>query len=290
VRPRRNVPHHGACAPALVAPPRDRLLLHRTSIGGQPRARLTSVGRVVEQPVWRRPDPALLRLRRRLALLLVTGPGLLVTVALLLLTGAAEGVAGLVCTGVLTGLVLVAVERRCAAWGYLEREDDLLVRRGVLVRRTSVVPYGRMQYVDVTAGPWRGGTGWPRSRCTQQPPPPTPPSPACSRRRRPGCGTGSPRWARRGRRGCDLTGGGEGLAAAAPADAAAARRAASAPAARRASGSRAARGVAGGGAAALGVGVPARMLFGGSYWRPALPGDGDRDCSRERGCTKRSRG
>ena len=47
----------------------------------------------------------------------------------------------------------MAVQRRFAAWGYLEREDDLLVRRGVLVRRTSVVPYGRMQYVDVTAGP-----------------------------------------------------------------------------------------------------------------------------------------
>ena len=34
-----------------------------------------------------------------------------------------------------------------------EREDDLLVRRGVLFSRLSVVPYGRMQFVDVTAGP-----------------------------------------------------------------------------------------------------------------------------------------
>ena len=50
-------------------------------------------------------------------------------------------------------LQLVAVERRFHAWGYAEREDDLLVRRGVLLQRTSVVPYGRMQYVDVTAGP-----------------------------------------------------------------------------------------------------------------------------------------
>ncbi|MBW3638656.1 MAG: PH domain-containing protein [Actinobacteria bacterium] len=49
--------------------------------------------------------------------------------------------------------MLGAVTRRWAAWGYLEREDDLLVRRGVLLRRTSVVPYGRMQFVDVTAGP-----------------------------------------------------------------------------------------------------------------------------------------
>jgi len=64
-----------------------------------------------------------------------------------------EALAALVLVLALTGLLLLAVERRWAAWGYLEREDDLLVRRGVVVRRTSVVPYGRMQYVDVTAGP-----------------------------------------------------------------------------------------------------------------------------------------
>ena len=38
-------------------------------------------------------------------------------------------------------------------WGYCEREDDLLIKRGTLVSRLSVVPYGRMQFVDVTAGP-----------------------------------------------------------------------------------------------------------------------------------------
>ncbi len=42
---------------------------------------------------------------------------------------------------------------RVRAWAYTEREDDLIVARGVLVRRLSVVPYGRMQFVDVTAGP-----------------------------------------------------------------------------------------------------------------------------------------
>jgi membrane protein YdbS with pleckstrin-like domain len=45
------------------------------------------------------------------------------------------------------------VHRRFAAWGYAERADDLLVRRGVMFKRLSVVPYGRMQFVDVTAGP-----------------------------------------------------------------------------------------------------------------------------------------
>ena len=39
------------------------------------------------------------------------------------------------------------------AWRYAERDDDLLVSRGVLFSRLSVVPYGRMQFIDVTAGP-----------------------------------------------------------------------------------------------------------------------------------------
>jgi len=45
------------------------------------------------------------------------------------------------------------VGRRYRSWGYAEREDDLLVRRGVMFARLSVVPYGRMQFIDVTAGP-----------------------------------------------------------------------------------------------------------------------------------------
>jgi membrane protein YdbS with pleckstrin-like domain len=42
---------------------------------------------------------------------------------------------------------------RFRSWGYAERAEDLLVQRGVMVRRLSVVPYGRMQFVDVVAGP-----------------------------------------------------------------------------------------------------------------------------------------
>lgn len=58
----------------------------------------------------------------------------------------------------LAGLALAAwawvlIGRQVDAWGYAEREDDLLVRHGVLVRQLVVVPYGRMQYVDVQAGP-----------------------------------------------------------------------------------------------------------------------------------------
>jgi membrane protein YdbS with pleckstrin-like domain len=45
------------------------------------------------------------------------------------------------------------IGRQVAAIGYAEQEDDLLVRRGVLWRQIVVVPYGRLQYVEVQAGP-----------------------------------------------------------------------------------------------------------------------------------------
>ena len=51
------------------------------------------------------------------------------------------------------------IGRRCRSWGYAERDDDLLVTRGILFRRLVVVPYGRMQLVDLKAGPidrWLG--------------------------------------------------------------------------------------------------------------------------------------
>ena len=53
----------------------------------------------------------------------------------------------------LGGLCAVFVRRRFRAWRYQERHEDLLVARGVMVQRLSVVPYGRMQFVEVTAGP-----------------------------------------------------------------------------------------------------------------------------------------
>lgn len=43
--------------------------------------------------------------------------------------------------------------RQVRAIGYAERNEDLLVRHGIFFQRTMVVPYGRMQYVDVAVGP-----------------------------------------------------------------------------------------------------------------------------------------
>jgi membrane protein YdbS with pleckstrin-like domain len=102
---------------------------------------------------WRRPARALLTVRRAEVALFLALPFVVASVATALLAGPVEAVAVAVVGIVVTGLAMVSVQRRWLAWGYAERSDDLLVRRGVLVRRTSVVPYGRMQYVDVTAGP-----------------------------------------------------------------------------------------------------------------------------------------
>jgi uncharacterized protein len=100
---------------------------------------------------WRGPSPRLLRLRR-IEVLVVT----VAVAALLALLAFGSVLAGL--AGVAAALVCGAaaerfVTRRFRAWGYAERDDDLLVRRGVMFSRLSVVPYGRMQFIDVTAGP-----------------------------------------------------------------------------------------------------------------------------------------
>jgi len=36
---------------------------------------------------------------------------------------------------------------------YALREDDVAISRGVVYHRSEVIPYGRIQYVDVIAGP-----------------------------------------------------------------------------------------------------------------------------------------
>lgn len=99
------------------------------------------------------PSPRLWRMRRTevtvaaAALALAAGSGATVLAGLL-----AAGIAlALVAAGTVPALWFT--RNRFRSWSYLERDEDLIVERGVLFRRLSVVPYGRMQFVDVTAGP-----------------------------------------------------------------------------------------------------------------------------------------
>jgi hypothetical protein len=78
---------------------------------------------------------------------------------------AGAGSAAAVTLGAVAGVIAVALaaagsvaalwfaRNRFRSWVYQERDEDLIVERGVLIRRLSVVPYGRMQFVDVSAGP-----------------------------------------------------------------------------------------------------------------------------------------
>ena len=102
---------------------------------------------------WRPVSPKLAT-ARRITLVLVM---LFVLVAIVMLGLVPEArTVALVAMGVwLVALVWMwwLIGRRVRSFGYAEREDDLLVTSGIMFRRLVVVPYGRMQLVDITAGP-----------------------------------------------------------------------------------------------------------------------------------------
>lgn len=75
-------------------------------------------------------------------------------VLLVVLFPAVWSVLILVVCVVLWAWVAWVIRRQVPAMGYAEREDDLLVKKGVMFKSITVVPYGRMQLVDVEAGPF----------------------------------------------------------------------------------------------------------------------------------------
>lgn len=103
---------------------------------------------------WQRVSPKLATIRRILILI----PTAVVVLVGVLLWATFPDVAWL-------GAVLVVLAvggaawgwawagRNQRSWGYAENDDDLLVTRGVMFRRLVAIPYGRMQFVDVEAGP-----------------------------------------------------------------------------------------------------------------------------------------
>jgi membrane protein YdbS with pleckstrin-like domain len=103
---------------------------------------------------WRPVSPALARMRRTvLALVAVALVVLLVVGGLVLDLPAWSWGAGVVLTLVGTTHGWVLIGRNARWWGYAERDEDLFIKHGALFRTLVVVPYGRMQYVDVQAGP-----------------------------------------------------------------------------------------------------------------------------------------
>ena len=50
-------------------------------------------------------------------------------------------------------LVVVAPERRYRSWAYAVTEDELHVGNGIWFRSRTVVPFGRVQHIDLGQGP-----------------------------------------------------------------------------------------------------------------------------------------
>jgi hypothetical protein len=107
----------------------------------------------VDEAAWLRPSPELWRMRRAEAAVITAVLALLVGLLFLWAGGALPGLISALVMVALGGLWAVFLRRRFRAWRYQERHEDLIVARGVMVQRLSVVPYGRMQFVEVTAGP-----------------------------------------------------------------------------------------------------------------------------------------
>lgn len=102
---------------------------------------------------WKRLSPRLAT-AWRLSMLLVVVPLTVVAAVIFAVNGLTAGTVA----SITVGLVVLAwlwwlLGRRVRSFGYVERTDDLLVTSGVLFKRLVIVPYGRMQLVDLVAGP-----------------------------------------------------------------------------------------------------------------------------------------
>ncbi|WP_037681184.1 PH domain-containing protein [Streptomyces griseus] len=122
--------------------------------GGAGAAEGTGTGPVSAgaEPAWTGLPPRLLRMRR-LLLVVWLGAAALATGLLLGLLAAPAWAAFALLPLPLMAWGWVLLGRNWRSWRYAERADDLLISRGVLWREETVVPYGRMQLVEVTSGP-----------------------------------------------------------------------------------------------------------------------------------------
>lgn len=102
---------------------------------------------------WVAVSPRLRDLRRLLLVVWVVPITVLVAILLWALVQTWLGVLVVLigAASIVWGWVLI--DRNYRSWRYAESADDLLVTRGVLYKQLVVVPYGRMQLVDVNAGP-----------------------------------------------------------------------------------------------------------------------------------------
>lgn len=105
-------------------------------------------------PAWTRVSPRLATIRR-VVLLVVLAPVVVAVPVGGLLLELPLWLVGALIAAVLAGGAWGwwLIGRNRTRWGYAEADEELYITRGALFRRLVVVPYGRMQYVDINAGP-----------------------------------------------------------------------------------------------------------------------------------------
>lgn len=109
---------------------------------------------------WTPLDPSYLRLRR--LMVFIVWPIVFIVVSVSLGLSLRSWVPAMVCAAVALpwmALMFWRQGRLFRRWGYAERDTDLYVRHGLLVRQLTIIPYGRMQVVRVDAGPFERAFG-----------------------------------------------------------------------------------------------------------------------------------
>ena len=65
----------------------------------------------------------------------------------------APGIASAAAALLLAVWTIVIPRRRYRSWGYRLDEDELHIKSGLWVRSHTIVPFGRVQHIDVSQGP-----------------------------------------------------------------------------------------------------------------------------------------
>lgn len=103
---------------------------------------------------WKPLDPAYLKVRR--IMVFIKWPLLFAATAIGLGLGFRSWLPVIICLAVALPWIAFQYWRQARVfhrWGFAERETDLYVRSGLLFRNLTIIPYGRMQVVEVKAGP-----------------------------------------------------------------------------------------------------------------------------------------
>ncbi|MGL5828050.1 MAG: PH domain-containing protein [Angustibacter sp.] len=113
---------------------------------------------------WQPVSPALLR-GRRIALVASSVPVVLGLLIAGLVTSHPLFAAGAGLELAATAGHFFVLGRQVRAIAFAERAEDLVIRHGVWRRHIVVMPYGRMQFVDLQAGPLARRLGYATIQC-----------------------------------------------------------------------------------------------------------------------------